>query len=272
VFEVKYSRAILVSVIAIIPLTVIFSVTSAAGWVVLLFPVSAIIGTLIGFILAPVFLWVYKKYMGRNHLFAIQDQDTIEKSHGMLMGFFPALMAMNFTLGLIFNPTIMDIPLLQNYYLQWNSIIFLFFVLGALLQAPAFALFSAAWIIDESGIVLMSKYGSLELQATGKWYLALLKGYAGIGVVIALYQFTFDFLSTYGSDVHWSAVLFLFILPVIVTLWVIPAIILVGATEGKRRSYILGFARRFGFKTEFELSIRRIEESSLDSIQSVDQK
>ncbi len=260
-FEVKYTRPIVVSILAIIPLTILFSVTNAAGWVVLLFPVSAIFGSLIGFVLAPLFLWVYKKYMERNHLFAIQDQDTMEKSHGMLMGFFPALMAMNFTLFLIFDPTIMAMPLFQDYYLQWNNIIFLFFVLGALLQAPAFALFSAAWIIDESGIVLMSKYGSFELQSTGKWYLALLKGYAGIGVVIALYQFTFEFLGTYGSQVHWSAVLFLFILPLIVTLWVIPAIIVVGATEGRRRSYILGFAERFGIRTEFELNIRRIMET-----------
>ncbi|MFW9909888.1 MAG: hypothetical protein ACFFEF_15075 [Candidatus Thorarchaeota archaeon] len=257
----KYTRPAIVSILAIIPFIIVLSVTSAAGWVVLLFPVAAIIGTLIGFVLAPLFLWVYKKYMGRNNLFAIQDQGTMEKSHGVLMGFFPALMATNFTLSLIFNPTIMNLPIFQDYYLQWNSIIFLFFALGALLQAPAFALFSAAWIIDESGIVMMSKYGSIELQATGKWYLALLKGYAGIGVLIALYQFAFDFLGTYGSQVHWSALLFLFTLPIIVTLWVVPAIILVGATEGKRRSYILGFAERFGFKTEFELSIRRIEDS-----------
>ncbi|MFW9795060.1 MAG: hypothetical protein ACFFEE_12200 [Candidatus Thorarchaeota archaeon] len=258
----KYTRPAIVSILAIIPLTILFSVTNAAGWVVLLFPVSAIIGTIIGFALAPIFLWVYKKYMGRNHLFAIQDQDTMEKSHGMFMGFFPALMATNFTLSLLFNPIIMDMPLFQDYYLQWNSIIFLFFILSAVFQAPAFALFSAAWIIDESGIVLMSKYGSFELQATGKWYLALLKGYAGIGVILALYQFTFDFLGTYGTEVHWSAIFFLFILPIIVTLWVIPAIILVGATEGRRRRYILGYAKRFGIKTEFELNIRRIEDSS----------
>lgn len=260
----KYTKPAIISVLAIIPLTILFGVTASAGWVILLFPVSAIIGTLFGFVLAPLFLWVYKKYMGRSNLFAIQDQQDVEKSHGLLMGFFPALMATNFTLSLIFNPMIMDMPIFQGYYLQWNSIIFLFFVLGALLQAPAFALFSAAWIIDESGIVLMSKYGSVELQATGKWYLALLKGYAGIGVIFALYQFTFDFLGTYGSDVHWSAVLFLFILPIIVTLWVIPAIILVGATEGKRRRYILGFAERFGIKTEFELNIRRIESSEAE--------
>ncbi|MFW9851282.1 MAG: hypothetical protein ACFFF4_19305 [Candidatus Thorarchaeota archaeon] len=185
----------------------------------------------------------------------------METSHGMFMGFFPALMATNFTLSLIFNPEIMAFPFFQDYYLNWSSIIFLFFVIGALLQAPSFALFSAAWIIDESGIVLMSKHGSLELQAVGKWYLALLKGYAGIGVVVALYQFIYEFLGTYGSQVHWSALLFLLILPVIVTLWVIPAIMVVGATHGRRRSFIQGFARRFGIKTQFEISIRRIDES-----------
>ena len=58
-----------------------------------------------------------------------------------------------------------------------------------------------------------------------------------------------------------TAVLFLFILPIIVTLWVIPAIILVGATEGRRRSYILGFAKRFGIKNEFELTVNIYEDS-----------
>ncbi|MFW9805982.1 MAG: hypothetical protein ACFFFK_04575 [Candidatus Thorarchaeota archaeon] len=255
----NYTRPAIVSIIAIIPLTVLFSVTSGGGWVVLLFPIFSIIGALLGFVLAPLFLWVYKKYMGRNHLFAIQDQDTVEKSHGMLMGFFPALMGTNFTLSLIFNPVIMDLPIFQDYYSSWNTIILLFFVLGAIMQIPAFALFSAAWIIDESGIVLMNKYGSFELQATGKWYLALLKGYAGIGVIISLYQFTFEFLGTYGSLVHWSAIFFLFILPIIITLWVIPAMMLVAGTEGRRRNYILGFAQRYGIKTEFELNIRRIE-------------
>ncbi|MFW9889497.1 MAG: hypothetical protein ACFFER_15020 [Candidatus Thorarchaeota archaeon] len=148
----KYTRPAIVSIITIIPLTVLFSVTSAAGWVVLLFPVSAIIGILIGFAVAPLFLRVYKKYMGSSNLFAIQEQHTMEISHGMVMGFFPVLMATNFALTLIFDPNVMGLSLFQDYCLQWNTIIFLFFNLGALLQAPVFALFSAAWIIDESGL------------------------------------------------------------------------------------------------------------------------
>ncbi|MFW9893999.1 MAG: hypothetical protein ACFFFO_17480, partial [Candidatus Thorarchaeota archaeon] len=52
VIEVKYTKPAIISVLAIIPLTILFGVTNSAGWVVLLFPVSAIIGTLLGFALA----------------------------------------------------------------------------------------------------------------------------------------------------------------------------------------------------------------------------
>ena len=140
----KYTRPLIVSILAIFPLSVIFGVTSAAGWIVALFPTYAIIGILIGFAIAPLFLWVYMKIMGRNHLFSIQELHAPEKFQGMFKGLFPVLLATNFTLILIFDPIIMNNPLFQDYYLQWNSIIFLFFFLGAFLQAPAFALFSAA--------------------------------------------------------------------------------------------------------------------------------
>ncbi len=155
----------------------------------------------------------------------------------------------------------MSNPLFQDYYLQWDGILFLFFNLGAILQIPAFALFSAAWIVLDSGIVTTDKdefvdiSAPTELQSAGGWYLSFLKGYAGISVVLTLYQFAFDFLATYGSEVHWSAVVFMFILPIVITLWVIPAIMLVSISYGRGQSYILGVARRFGIKDEFESSI-----------------
>ncbi|MHA2080308.1 MAG: hypothetical protein ACW99H_04085, partial [Candidatus Thorarchaeota archaeon] len=213
----KYTRPLIVSIIVIFPLSVIFGVTSGSGWIVALFPTYAIIGTLIGFALAPLFLWVYKKIMGRNHLFSIQELRTPEKFHGMFKGFFPVLLATNFTLILIFDPIIVNHPLFQDYYPEWSGILFLFFNLCAILQIPAFALFSAAWIVLDSGIVTTDKdeFADIstptELQSAGGWYLAFLKGYAGISVVFTLYQFTFDFLGTYGSEVHWSAVFFMFI-------------------------------------------------------------
>lgn len=262
----KYTRPLLIAILAILPLSIIFSVTSNAGWVIVSFSVYAIIGTLTGFALAPLFLWVYKKIIGRNHVFAIHEEDAPDKFHRTFMGFFPALMATNFTLSLIFNPAIMAFPMFQDYYLQWTGIMFLFFNLGAFMQIPAFALFSAAWIIYDSGIVATNKgnvgnvSASIELQGVGNLYLSFLKGYAGISVVLTLYQFTFDFLATYGSDVHYSAVIFLFILPFILTLWVLPAIILFDATYRRRRSFILKYAKKIGIKNEFEASITVIDE------------
>ena len=260
--ELKYTRPLLVAIIAIMPLSIIFGVTSDAGWVIVLFSVYAIIGSLIGFVLAPLFLWVYKKAIGRNLLFAIEEQHAPEKFSSTFMGFFPALMATNFTLSLIFNPMIMNYPLFQDYYLQWSGIMFLFFNLGAILQIPAFALFSAAWIVLDSGIVTTPKSGPIELQGVGRWYLSFLKGYAGISVIFTLYQFTFEFLDTYGSQVHYSAVIFLFILPFILTLWVLPAIILFDATYRRRRSFILNFSKKIGIKDEFEVQVIKTDTST----------
>ncbi len=265
--ELKYTRPLLVAILAIVPMSILFGVTSNAGWVIVSFSVYAILGTLIGFVLAPLFLWVYKRFIGRNHVFAIQEEDAPEKFQSTFMGFFPALMATNFTLSLIFNPAIMNFPMFQDYYLEWSGIMFLFFNLGAFLQIPAFALFSAAWIIYDSGIVTTNKgnvgsvSASIELQGVGNLYLSFLKGYAGISVVLILYQFTFDFLAMYGSEVHFSAVIFLFILPFLLTLWVLPAIILFDATYSRRRSFILNYAKKIGIKNEFEASIVMLDDN-----------
>jgi len=260
----KYTRSIIVWIIGTIPITAIFLTMFIEGIVILLFSISAIIGALIGFALAPLYLWVYKKYIGRNHMFAIQDPETMEHSHGMSKGFFPALMATNFSLILIFDPLIMELPWFQELYIPSDpaSIAFPFFLFCSLLVLPSFALFSAAWTIDESGFLSMNRYGSSELQAVGKWFLAFLKGYAGISALIALYQFTFYLLEFVIAGAHFSIVLFPALLPLLSTVWVIPASILVGVTEVRRRSFIIGYAKRIGIRNEFELNVRRIEEIS----------
>jgi len=52
-----------------------------------------------------------KKYVGRSHLFSIQELHAAEKFNGMFKGLFLVLMAPNFTLILIFDPMIMSHPL-----------------------------------------------------------------------------------------------------------------------------------------------------------------
>jgi len=71
------------------------------------------------------------------------------------------------------------------------------------LQIPSFALFTAAWGVLDSGIVTTSKHDlrdmsvPTEIESTSGFYLLFLKGYAGISVILILYQFTFDFLHAY---------------------------------------------------------------------------
>ncbi len=261
----KYTRSIIVFLIGTIPLAVVFLSMFMQGVIILFFSVFAIIGALIGFALAPLYLWVYKKYIGRNHMFAMQSPDAMEHSHGISKGFFPAIMATNFSLLLVYEPSIMELLVSQGLFIPAEpaSIALPFFLFCSLLVLPSFALFSAAWTIDEAGFLSMNRYGSFELQAVGKWFLAFLKGYAGISALIALYQFAFTMFEYAMLGIgHWSIVFFPAFLPLLSTVWVIPAVILVGVTVGKRKSYILGYAKRIGIRTEFELNIRRIEETS----------
>lgn len=90
----------------------------------------------------------------------------------------------------------------------------------------------------------------------------MLKGYAGIGVVIASYQFTFDFLWKHGIQAHWSAVLFRFIMPIIIILRVVPTILPVGATQVRKWSYILDSVNWLGIRNGFEFTVRKLDGSA----------
>ena len=258
----KYTKALLIFIIFFFPLSVALTSTSGGrATVVLFYPLSAMLGVLIGYILAPLFLWVYKTFLGRKLLFGIQDRPNPEKFKGTLKGFFPSLMASNFALSLIFSSVIMNLPIFESYYNEWNDIVFLFFVLATITIAASMTLFSAAWVILNSGIVstnkekVDNKRDPIELKSVGGWYLAFLKGYAGISVIIALYTFTMNLYDTYGSQVHFSVFIFIPFLPIFLSLWIIPAIILLDATAENRKKFMLKFCNKIGIKDEIELNI-----------------
>ena len=71
--------------------------------------VGALIGILLGFLLTPLFLIVHKKIIGRNLIYGIQERPEPEKFKGTFKAFFPALMALNFALIYVFNPTVQDL-------------------------------------------------------------------------------------------------------------------------------------------------------------------
>ncbi|MEE9378235.1 MAG: hypothetical protein V3V33_09380 [Candidatus Lokiarchaeia archaeon] len=262
----KYTKPILLFFLIFIPMVVLLSSTSGpVALVILIYPFSAIIGALIGYVLAPLFLFVYKKLIGRKLLYGIQDRPNPEKFSGTLKGFFPALMAANFSLSLIFSPTIMDFPLFSGFYTEWQGIILLFFILGGITIGVAIILFSAVWTIMDAGIVstnkekVENKRDPVELRSVGGWYLAFLKGYAGISVLIGLYTFLINLIDTYGNEVHFSVIIFFAILPLIIAIWIIPAIIIFDKTYENRKKYVLKFSKKIGIKQEIHMKIIKAE-------------
>ncbi|MCK4381589.1 MAG: hypothetical protein KAW51_10655 [Candidatus Lokiarchaeota archaeon] len=174
-------------------------------------------------------------------------------------------MAANFSLLLIFSPTIMDFPLFSGFYIEWSDIVLLFFILSSITIGVAMALFSAAWTIMDVGIVstnkekVENKRDPVELKSVGGWYLAFLKGYAGISALIALYTFIIDLIDIYGSEVHYSVIMIFAILPLIIAIWIIPAIIIFDKTYEKRKKYVLKFSKKIGIKQEIHMKITKAE-------------
>jgi len=68
-------------------MNVLLSSTSGpVALIILIYPLSAIIGVLLGYVLVPLFLIVYKKLIGRKLLYGIQDRPDPEKFSGTLKG------------------------------------------------------------------------------------------------------------------------------------------------------------------------------------------
>ncbi len=264
----KYIKQIFLSIMSFILL--ITSVIASASkiplvLIVLLFPIMGIIGILFGYILAPLLLLIYKKIIGRNLLFGIQDSPTPKKFTGVFKGIFPALMSTSISLSLIFRPEFMSNPLLSDFYKETNGIILLFFILCTFSISITTALFSAAWFIIDSGIITANKKKAInrgipiEVKSAGGWYLTFLKGYAGIGALIGLYTFFGQIVQNYGSKIHFSIPLIFIPLPILLSLWILPAFILLDKTFESRKNFILRFGKTIGIKNEIEVKIEKLE-------------
>lgn len=258
----KYVKQIILFILffIILDITIILSGDKIA-FIVLLLPISGIIGILMGYLLAPLFLLVYKKIIGRKLLFGLQDRPNPDKFIGTFKAFFPALMATNFALLLLFQPSIMNFPLFKPFFNTPGTIILMFFILCTITMVLAMALFSAAWFIIDAGIVSTNKKKAenrsdpIVVQSVGGWYLTLLKGYAGISVIIGLYTFLVEMYELYGDSMHFSIPIFIIPLPILISLWSLPSIILLDKTYVKRRNYILKYAQKFGIQKEIDVQI-----------------
>ncbi|MFX0062323.1 MAG: hypothetical protein ACFFC7_09070 [Candidatus Hermodarchaeota archaeon] len=131
----------------------------------------------------------------------------------------------------------------------------------------AMMLFSSVWFLLDTGNVYSNKEKvenenldqPIEGRAGGGWYLGLLKGYAGIGVIFSYYQLVFLFFlegSSEGlvlSPIMIVNILIWFPLMLIIAIAAIPALILLDLIKEHRINYIRNWANRLGITENVEI-------------------
>jgi len=228
-------------------------------YAILMITIASIIGALIfGYILGPLFLLAHKKIIGRKMIYGIQErpEPKIFKKY-FLMSLFPSLMAINFALIYCFDPSIQRIVVLNPQ--DKMAAMFTFIGLLAIMTGIAFGAFSPVWFLLDSGIVYTNKEKvkdtahPIEVRSVGGWYIYLLKGYAGISVILSFYTFFISIYAIIGPSnlfvgMNIMFLIFFPIMPLFVAILTIPALVLLDITRSNRKKFILKFASKLGIK------------------------
>jgi len=217
---------------------------------------STIGGIFLGYLFGPLYLWIHEKLIGRKMLYGIRNKSNSEKLRGVfIMLFFPALMVMNFSFLLHDNPLIIDIILIPSTPDQLTRILVITW-LFPWVSIIALGLFSGAYFLNDSGIIYSNKNKvrddprPIELRSVGNWYIQFLKGYAGIAVLLNLYELISGFVYLLGDPSMLIAGVIFFIfwpfMPFFIAFLMIPAVIGLDLTFDKRKKYMLKYAKKRG--------------------------
>ncbi len=96
-----------------------------------------------------------------------------------------------------------------------------------------------------------------EVRSVGGWYLYLLKGYAGISVIFSFYTIVSEYITVESGNI--GGIIFFLPLPIIIALFMLPAVILFDMTFEHRKKYILNFATKYGIINDVQVTFEVIE-------------
>ena len=236
---------------------------------VILIPISGIIGTLLGgYILSPIIMILHKFFYRSNKFYGIQHESEDKKISLLSSGFYPVLMAVN--LSFIFlTPEIisgiLEADVIANFAVVLKIPVFIRLLGQMILLIFTFGastlLFSPVWLLKDSGIVFTTKNRvensneTLLIKSIGEWFQTLLKGYAGIGVILTYFFVIFDFVIIFIDNIESPGVLlnipslFLWLgLPFYLVLSMIPTVILHDGLKKRRLSYVRKIANKIGIR------------------------
>jgi hypothetical protein len=242
--------------------TNIYIIDTIGGFIVftyLFIIIASVIGGLLaGYLFGPLFLFVHKKIIGRKMEYGLQDKDQIGEFKAIKKGFFPGFFAMSIGLDLMINPVIQDIVLKSSFAGgDMLSQLITFFALLPIMIGIGTGLFSPVWFLLDAGIVYSNKNKvkgtsyPTEVKSVGGWYMYLLKGYAGITVIITFYTFISQIIAsliTPYSDIISTTIIILLmpVVPVFIALMAVPGFIALDKTYDHRKNYIRTVAKKFG--------------------------
>lgn len=223
---------------------------------------APIIGSVLGNYCSSFLLWGHTKLMRKKVLFGM-GEERFKKNFKFTFSqlFFPALMAVNFTMALWNNQYLQEIILITTSLEDPEHAL----LAQVLMALPLFVitiivsvvLFTPAYILVDSGIVytnkekVMESHNTVEVKSVGNFYLNFLKGYAGIGVLINLYIFFADAINealsspSFGFGQLMGLVLWA-ILPFLVSFLMLPMVLILDKTYEKRIQKILNQASKLG--------------------------
>ncbi|MFX1375775.1 MAG: hypothetical protein ACFFA0_08190 [Promethearchaeota archaeon] len=237
----------------------------------ILYPLAAIIGAILGgYLFSPLFLIFYKKIFGRKMIFGIQETPEI-KVPKILRGFFPALIAINFSVILSSNEELSKFLLYSEAWeygesVAWTyiptltiSLVFTIFA-GMVIFVPIWFILDAGLVYSNREKVIKGKGEVIEGRSLGGWFLGLTKGYAGIGGIIAFYQLIFLYLTQMKNSPGplITNSFFIIPLPIFLTILIIPSLIILEITKKFRIKYVRGIAKKLGITDYVEVKFEKM--------------
>lgn len=234
-------------------------------WIMVLWITACVGGALIGgYLFGPIFLFFHKKVIGHKMIYGLQDKQQGEKYKGLLLkSLFPSLLAVNLCLILSYNSGIQELILVKSSDEIFMDVMMTFISLLPLVSGISMAIFSPSWFLLDGGIVYSNKKKVEKssdpevLRSVGGWYLYLLKGYAGITIIVTYYEFVIGLFQDMDISSPSTIMLIIFwpIMPFLIALIMMGGLIVLDKTFNKRRKYIRSTANKLGISKTIEESL-----------------
>jgi hypothetical protein len=236
---------------------------------VLILPISGIIGTFFGgYILSPLIMIFHKSFYRSSKFYGIQSEPNNKKVKLLIPSIYPVLMAINLSFYFL-TPEIISVILDANVISDLTVVmkipVFLRLLGQTILLILTFGastlLFSPVWLLKDSGIIFTTKYKvensneSLLIKSIGEWFQTILKGYAGIGVILTYTIVIYDFITLYisnmgqpGNILNIPSLILWLGLPFYLVFSTIPAVIVHDLIKKRRINYIRKIAEKIGIR------------------------